>query len=64
MILIPGHQLILEGKENATDVQLSITVLNETKTVNGVETRIVEEKKTEDGKLDEIAEKLFCYLQT
>ena len=45
MILIPGYQLILEGKENATDVQLSITVLNETKTVNGVETRIVEEKK-------------------
>ena len=45
MILIPGHQLILEGKENATDVQLSITVLNETKTVNGVETRIVEEEK-------------------
>src|SRR4051812_46350434 len=40
MILNPGYQLILEGKENATDIQLSITVLNETKTVNGVETRI------------------------
>ena len=59
MILIPGHQLILEGKENATEVQLSITVLNDTKTVNGVETRIVEEKKTEDGKLDEIAKNYF-----
>jgi len=60
VILIPGHQLILEGKENATEVQLSITVLNDTKTVNGVETRIVEEKKTEDGKLDEIAKNYFA----
>ncbi len=59
MILKPGHQLILEGKENATDVQLSITVLNETKIVNGVETRIVEEKKTEDGELDEIAKNYY-----
>ena len=59
MILIPGHQLILEGKEDATEVQLSITILNDTKTVNGVETRIVEEKKTEDGKLDEIAKNYF-----
>jgi len=59
MILIPGHQFILEGKENATEVQLSIMVLNDTKTVNGVETRIVEEKKTEDGKLDEIAKNYF-----
>ena len=60
MILKPGHQLILEGKENATDVQLSITVLNETKTVNGVDTRIVEEKKTEDGELDELAKNYFA----
>ena len=60
MILIPGHQLILEGKVNAADVQLSITVLNDTKTVNGVETRIVEEKKTEDSKLDEMAKNYFA----
>ncbi len=60
MILLPGHQLILEGKENTTDVQLSITVLNETKIVNGIETRIVEEKKTEDGELDEIAKNYFA----
>ena len=60
IILIPGYQLILEGKENATDVQLLITVLNDTKTVNGVETWIVEEKKTEDVKLDEIAKNYFA----
>ncbi len=60
MILKPGHQLILEGKENGTNVQLTITVLNETKTVNGVETRIIEEKETEDGELSEVSKNYFA----
>jgi uncharacterized Fe-S cluster protein YjdI len=51
MILEPGHQLLLEGG----DTKLQITVLNETKTVDGVQTRVVEEKEWKDGKLHEIA---------
>jgi hypothetical protein len=50
-VLEPGFQLVLESK----DTHLAITVLNETKMVDGVETRIVEEKETVDGKLYEIS---------
>src|SRR5437016_10880559 len=41
-ILEPGHTLVLEGG----GAQLIITVLNETKKVDGVETRVVEERET------------------
>jgi len=40
-ILEPGYTLVLEGG----DGRLTITVLNETKKVDGVETRVVEEPK-------------------
>jgi hypothetical protein len=50
-ILEPGYQLVLEeGAE-----RLTITVLPETKTVDGVETRVVEERETKAGKLVEIS---------
>src|SRR5881396_1268589 len=42
-ILEPGYQLVLEGG----GTQLIITVLNETKMVDGVETRVVEERNQE-----------------
>ncbi len=35
--------------------QVTITVLQETKVVDGVETRIVEERAVKDGKLHEVA---------
>lgn len=38
----PGYSLVLEGD----NTQLTITVLNETKKIDGVETRIVEERET------------------
>ena len=41
------------GEEDGEELQLVMTVLNETKVVNGIETRIVEEKETEGGKLVE-----------
>src|SRR5690242_16217707 len=44
-ILEPGYSLTLEGG----DVRLVITVLNDTKLVDGVQTRIVEERETEKG---------------
>jgi hypothetical protein len=50
-ILEPGYQLVLEGGK----VQLTITVLQDTKLVDGVETRVVEERETKDGQLSEVS---------
>ena len=58
--LQPGYQLTLEGQEDGTDIQLVITVLDETKMVDGVETRIVEERETEDGELIEVSRNYFA----
>lgn len=55
-ILEPGHQLVLErGKE-----RLTISVLDETKTVAGVVTRVVEERETRDGKPVEVSRNYFA----
>jgi hypothetical protein len=55
-ILEPGYYLVLKGG----DVELTITVLNETKMVDGVETRVVEERETKGGKLREISRNYFA----
>jgi hypothetical protein len=54
-VLEPGFQLTLEGG----GTKLQITVLNETKTVDGVLTRVVEEKEWKDGEVFEIAKNYF-----
>jgi hypothetical protein len=40
--------------------QLTVTVLNETKSVDGVETRIVEERETKNGQLVEVSRNFFA----
>jgi hypothetical protein len=55
-ILEPGYQLTLEGGKE----RLVITVLNETRSVDGVETRIVEERETENGELVEVSRNFFA----
>jgi hypothetical protein len=55
-ILEPGYQLILEEGT----AHLTITVLDETKMVDGVETRVLEERETKDGKLVEISRNYFA----
>lgn len=60
MILEPGWQLVLEGKEDGKVGKLTITVLDETKKVDGVETRIIEERETEDGELVEVSRNYFA----
>ncbi len=59
-VLTPGWQLVLEGKPDGKKTVLTITVLNETKVVDGVETRVVEEKETENGQLVEISRNYFA----
>jgi len=46
-ILEPGYQLVLQSSEE----KVVITVLNETKIIGNIETRIVEEREEEDGEL-------------
>lgn len=55
-ILEPGYRLVLEEG----DERLVITVLDETKVVDGVTTRIVEERETKGGKLIEISRNFFA----
>ena len=55
-VLEPGYELVLEkGKE-----RLTITVLEETRVVDGVETRVVEEREGEDGEVDEVSRNFFA----
>jgi hypothetical protein len=60
-ILEPGYQLFLERIERDDTVKLVITVLYETETVNGVETRVVEEKESLNGELVEISRNFFAF---
>lgn len=55
-ILEPGYQLVFEGGGD----QLFITVLDETRMVDGVETRVVEERESEDGELVEVSRNFFA----
>jgi hypothetical protein len=58
-ILEPGYQLILEDD----DVRLIVTVLEETKIVDGVQTRVVEEREFEEGNLIEVSRNFFAISQ-
>ena len=55
-ILEAGYVLTLEGGST----RLVITVLNETRTIDGVETRIVEERETDKGQLVEVSRNFFA----
>lgn len=59
-ILKPGYQLTLEGKESGKTVQLLVTVLPETRTIGGVETRIVEERESSGGVPIEVSRNFFA----
>jgi hypothetical protein len=51
----------LEGEEeDGEKLQVIMTVLDETKVVDGVETRVVEEKESEEGNLVEVSRNYFA----
>jgi hypothetical protein len=55
-VLEPGYQLTLEdGKD-----RLVVTVMNETKTIDGVETRIVEERESSGAALVEVSRNYYA----
>lgn len=54
-ILEPGYAIELAGPEGKRAVSVTILVTDETVTVDGVETRVVEERESVDGKLVEVS---------
>ena len=59
-ILEPNYQLVLSGGDTGEEAQVTITVLNETREVNGTETRVIEERETTGGELVEISRNFFA----
>ena len=57
-ILEPGYQLTLEDKAGG---RLVITVLKDTKKIGNVDTRVVEENETKNGKTVEISRNFFAF---
>lgn len=60
-ILEVGYQQTLKGIEGKDTTILIITVLNETRKIGNVETRIVEEKEMVNGKPIEISRNFFAF---
>jgi hypothetical protein len=58
--LKPGFEQIFEGKEDGQPARLVITVLNETRVVDGVETRIVEERESVNNQPFEVSRNYFA----
>ena len=54
-ILEPNYYLVLENSDTKEHEKLVITVLTETKIVDGLETRIVEERETVNGEIIEVS---------
>ncbi len=55
-ILEPGHQLVLQSDEE----KVVITVLDETRKIGNVKTRIVEEREEKNGELVEVSRNFFA----
>jgi hypothetical protein len=55
-VLRPGFRLVLEDD----DQELAITVLDEERVVDGVTTRVVEEREWRDGELIEVSRNFFA----
>jgi hypothetical protein len=55
-----GHRVVLEGEEAGGHLLVRITSLDETETVAGVETRVVEEYEAKEGQVVEISRNFFA----
>lgn len=62
-VLEPGYWLELEGQEKDGFHQLTVTVLGDTEVVDGVTTRVVEERERVDGELEEVSRNFFALCQ-
>jgi hypothetical protein len=55
-----GHQVVLEGEEGGGHLLVRITALDETETVAGIETRVVEEYEAKSRQVVEISRNFFA----
>ncbi|UCG47871.1 MAG: hypothetical protein JSU94_20630 [Phycisphaerales bacterium] len=55
-VLEPGFQIVLQGP----DEKVIITVLDETKVIGGIVTRVLEEREEKDGRLAEVSKNFFA----
>jgi hypothetical protein len=55
-VLEPGYTLVLEGGGD----RLEVRVLDETRRIGGIETRVVEERESEGGELAEVSRNFFA----
>jgi hypothetical protein len=60
-MLKPGYGLLLQGEEDGETVVVLITVLKDTKVVDGVKCRVVREKEWVDDELVEISLNYFAF---
>ena len=60
-ILEPGYVLEFAGTEDGKPLKLVITVLDDTKVVDGVTTRVVEERETLGGVLKEVSRNYYAF---
>lgn len=62
--LWPGYSLVLQGEEEddgeTVEVEVIVSVLTDTEMVDGVLTRVVEERESEDGELVEVSRNFFA----
>jgi hypothetical protein len=54
------YQWTLEGEEDGVPVKLLITVLDEMRLIDGIMTRVVEEREWEDDELVEVSWNYFA----
>jgi len=59
--LEPGYQLVLQGIEDGDSVTLVISVLEQTEMVDGIETRVIEERESANGELIEVSRNYFAF---
>ena len=55
-----GRQWVLDGKEGSTLIRVTITVLDQTETVGGVTTRVVEEEELANGMIVEVSRNYYA----
>lgn len=62
-VLEPGFTLSFAGLEDGDSANLVITVLADTKVINGVETRVIEEREVVAGELVEVSRNYFAFCE-
>ncbi len=59
-VLEPGYRMWFESAEGNKKTRLVVTVTDRTERVDGVETRVVEERETVDGRTVEVSRNFFA----